>query len=181
MYCKRWKIRYWWHITKKGWQRLSSSADTTEYEYDAFVSYDFKDFPWVKHELMVELEQKRNFKLCVPHRDFPGGEVLEEIIVDRIHKSRKTILLLTPEFVKSHWCEFEFRMARSQLFDSGNDVIVAVILKPLPSGCVSGSLYQVLKKKLYLEWVEDNVDAKDLFWAKLSDALTVTNTLYQSL
>ncbi|ELU10331.1 hypothetical protein CAPTEDRAFT_122065, partial [Capitella teleta] len=142
--------------------------------YDAFLSYNFDDFPWVKHKLMVELEEKREFKLCVPHRDFLGGEILDEIIVDCIHRSRKTIMLLTPEFIKSHWCEFEFRMARSKLFDSGNDVIVAVILKPLPPGCVSRSLYQVLKKKLYLEWVEDNAIAQDLFWTKLSDALTAT-------
>ncbi|ELU02346.1 hypothetical protein CAPTEDRAFT_106792, partial [Capitella teleta] len=36
-----------------------------------------------------------------------------EIIVDRTHKSRKTILLLTPAFVKSNWCEFQFSMAHS--------------------------------------------------------------------
>ncbi|ELU07953.1 hypothetical protein CAPTEDRAFT_127735, partial [Capitella teleta] len=143
--------------------------------YDAFVAYDYNDFSWVKHQLIVEMEQKRGFNLCVHHRDFPGGEVLEEIIVDCIHKSRKTVLLLTPNFIKSHWCEFEFSMARSKLFDSGNDVIVAVILKPLPSGCVTGSLFQVLKKKLYLEWEDCDATAQDLFWRKLSDALTQTN------
>ncbi|ELU15098.1 hypothetical protein CAPTEDRAFT_189993 [Capitella teleta] len=180
IYCKRWRLRYWWYITRRGWQQFTSSADTTDYDYDAFVAYDFKDFSWVKHQLMVEMEQKRHFRFCVPHRDFPGGEVLEEIIVDRIHKSRKTILLLTPDFVKSHWCEFEFSMARSRLFASGNDVIVAVILKPLPSGCVSGSLYQVLKKKLYLEWENDDATGQDLFWRKLSDALTQTNSIRDS-
>ena len=174
-YCKRWRLRYWWHITRKAWQQITSSADTTEYEYDAFVAYDHRDVLWVKDVLLVEMEDKRNFKLCVHHRDFPAGDILEDVIVESIHKSRKTILLLTDEFVKSRWCDFEYRIARRQLFDHGKDIIVAVILKPLPLESVSGGLYQLLKEKLYLKWVDDDEAAKELFWRKLSDALGVNN------
>ena len=156
----------------KAWRQLSSSEYSHLYDYDAFVAYDYNDFFWIKNELLVEMEQKRKFRLCVHHRDFPAGHILEEIIVDRIHKSRKAIFLLTPNFVKSHWCAFELRMARHQLFDSGRDVIVPVILEPLPAGSVNGTLYQILKRKLYLEWVEDDEAAQELFWGKLSDAFT---------
>ena len=179
-YCKRWKLMYWWYITRKGWQHLTSSTDSTQYEYDAFVAYDYRDFHWVRNELLVEMEDQRDFKLCIHHRDFPGGDILEEIIVESIHKSRKTILLLTPRFVKSRWCEFEYRIARNQLFDHGRDIIVAVILKPLPPGSVNGSLYHLLKDKLYLEWVENDEVAKQLFWRKLSDALNSKSRTHKS-
>jgi hypothetical protein len=36
---------------------------------------------------------------------------------------------------------------------------------------VNKKLYEVLKRKLYLEWVDDDETAKELFWSKLSDAI----------
>ncbi|ELT87653.1 hypothetical protein CAPTEDRAFT_39731, partial [Capitella teleta] len=139
--------------------------------YDAFVAYDYDDYSWVRHNLLPELEQERGYKLCIHHRDFPAGEILEEIIVDRIRKSRKTILVLTAKFVRSQWCDFEMSMARSEMFESGRDIIIAVILKPLPFNCINKTLHNILKTKLYLEWVQEDHHAKELFWTKLDDAL----------
>jgi hypothetical protein len=101
---------------------------------------------------------------------FTPGSILEECIVDAIQRSRKTLLILSPEFVRSHWCNFEMSMARNKLFRSGQDVIVAVILRPLPLGSVSGRLYAILKTRLYIEWHPSSKDAQQLFWQKLVDA-----------
>jgi hypothetical protein len=172
-YCKRWRLKYWWYITRKSWQQLTSSAEEKNaFEYDAFVAYDYDDFAWVKNNLLEEMENKRNFKLCIHHRDFPAGYLLEEIIVDRIGKSRKTILLLTPKFIQSEWCEFEYSMARNQLFRNGRDVIIAVILRPLRADSINRRLRTLLEKKLYIEWVDNDPDGQELFWRKLNDALT---------
>ncbi|ELU10329.1 hypothetical protein CAPTEDRAFT_203987 [Capitella teleta] len=38
IYCKRWKLKYWWYITKRSYRQFKSSADTMEYDYDAFLS-----------------------------------------------------------------------------------------------------------------------------------------------
>jgi hypothetical protein len=168
LYCKRWRLRYWWYLLNKLWHR---EIEVDNYDYDAFVAYDYEDFQWVQHHLLPELEEKRGLRLCIHHRDFPGGEYLEEIIVDCIHRSRKVVLLLTPKFVRSRWCEFEFSIARNRLFESGVDVIVPVILQPLPAACVNGRLLQVLKKRLYLEWVDNNSIAQNLFWHKLADGI----------
>ncbi|ELU00360.1 hypothetical protein CAPTEDRAFT_145791 [Capitella teleta] len=151
---------------------MTAEKDDSQYDYDAFVAYDYNDYSWIRHSLLVEMEQGRGFKLCIHHRDFPAGEILEEIIVDRIQKSRKTILVLTSEFVRSQWCDFEVSMARSQMFQSGRDIIIAVILRPLPFNCINKTLHNILKTKLYLEWEPRDEHAKELFWAKLDDALT---------
>jgi hypothetical protein len=117
------------------------------------------------------METKRGFKLCVYHRDFLAGFNLEDIIVDRISKSRKTIFLLTPRFIEGEWFKFEFSMARNQLFRDGRDVIIAVILRPLPGRGINRRLRNLLQQKLYLEWNENNADAQKLFWRKLGDTL----------
>ena len=172
LYRKRWKLRYWWYLTKKGWHQMTVSADMTRYDYDAFVAHEYSDFTWVKDRLLVEMEEERGFKFCISHRDFRAGEILEEVIVDSIAKSRKTILVLTPHFVSSQWCNFELSIARNQLFDEGRDVILPVILEPLPAASINKTLHNILRKKLYLEWDEDG-DAQKLFWQKLTDALDI--------
>jgi toll-like receptor 13 len=111
LYRKRWKIQLWWYIIRKGFRDKKSAAN--HFDYDAFVAYDFDDFPWVKDYLLRELEEKRGLKLCIHHRDFPGGEYLEDIIVGLIHRSRKTIFLLMPKFVQSRWCDYELSIARN--------------------------------------------------------------------
>lgn len=102
---------------------------------------------------------------------------MEEVIEDNIRNSRKTILLLTPKFIQSEWCDFELAMSRNKLFASGRDVVIAVILKPLPVGSINGRVYNVLKSRLYLEWNPDDIHAQELFWAKLTDALRSGQTL----
>ncbi|ELT94995.1 hypothetical protein CAPTEDRAFT_68164, partial [Capitella teleta] len=141
------------------------------YKFDAFVAHDYDDFGWIRQHMIPQLEEGRNFRLCIGERDFIPGSQLEEVIVDNIRNSRKTILLLTPKFIQSEWCDFELAMSRNKLFASGRDVVIAVILKPLPVGSINGRVYNVLKSRLYLEWNPDDIHAQELFWAKLTDAL----------
>ena len=86
IYCKRWKLLYWRYMLTHGWAEVWHKADGTEYTYDAFVAFEVSDMRWIANKLMDELEKKRSFKLCVHHRDFPGGVILEQIIVDSIQK-----------------------------------------------------------------------------------------------
>jgi hypothetical protein len=169
-YCKRWRIRYWRYVLLEAFKRWWAETDPNAYDYHAFVAFQVGDIDWVTRKLLVELEQKHSYRLCVHHRDFPGGAVLQQIIVDSIHKSRKTILVITPEFMQSEWCAFEVQMARTRLYREGRDVIIPVILRAPPDGSLERNLPYVLKKN-YLKWMEDNDDAQMLFWAKLVAAL----------
>ncbi|XP_070537028.1 toll-like receptor 2 [Ptychodera flava] len=94
--------------------------------YDAFVVYNQHDSDWVIHELVPHLENidPPNFKLCIHERDFlPGYDIFENIL-DSIEQSKKTMLILSPDFAASEWCYFEMRMAQSCLFEEKRDIIV---------------------------------------------------------
>ena len=164
---KRWKIRFWLFAVKVSWRNFVSESDPSSYEFDAFVAHHFDDFDWIRQHLMPQLEDERHMRLCIAERDFKAGTILEEMIAVSILRSRKTILLLTPKFLESHWCDFELTLARNQLFDKGRDVIVAIILKPLPITSINHRLYTILKSKLYLEWDTDD----PYFLTKLTKAL----------
>uniref|UniRef100_A0A8C7FQQ6 TIR domain-containing protein n=1 Tax=Oncorhynchus kisutch TaxID=8019 RepID=A0A8C7FQQ6_ONCKI len=43
-------------------------------QYDAFISYNAHDEPWVLRELLPELEGEQGWKLCLHHRDFQPGK-----------------------------------------------------------------------------------------------------------
>ena len=68
------------------------------------------------------------------------GNVIEENIIESINQSFKTILVLTTNFVKSEWCEFELQMARMRCFDEGRDIIIVIMLEPVSALHMSTTL-----------------------------------------
>lgn len=43
-------------------------------QYDAFISYNAADEPWVVEEMLPKLEGEQGWRLCLHHRDFEPGE-----------------------------------------------------------------------------------------------------------
>uniref|UniRef100_A0A8C6U5K0 TIR domain-containing protein n=1 Tax=Neogobius melanostomus TaxID=47308 RepID=A0A8C6U5K0_9GOBI len=80
--------------------------------YDAFVSYNVHDEEWVYRELLPELEGRQGWKLCLHHRDFEPGKAIMENIVDAIYSSRKTLCVISHQYLLSEWCSREIQMAR---------------------------------------------------------------------
>lgn len=79
---------------------------SVKYRYDAFISYSHKDQAWTRKKLLPNLE-KNGVKVIIDFRDFePAAPSLLEM--ERAVKgSRKTILVLTPNYLASAWSEFE--------------------------------------------------------------------------
>jgi hypothetical protein len=171
-YKKRWKIRYWRFATNVWIRHAWEDSQLQGFAFDAFVCHDSRDIGWITSHLLPQLEDKRGFKLCLAERDFIPGANLQEHIVEHIEVSRKTILIITPNFIRSHWCSFETSMALSKTFQEQRDIIIPIILQPLPLSSINKKLYDVLSKKLYLEW-DESEDAQRFFWEKLVDALKV--------
>ena len=96
-----------------------------------------------------------------------AGGGLADTIVEAIDNSRKVILLITPAFTESQWCDFEMNMA---LVNKMNDIII--IHKQPVYYCrkASRTLLALLKARLYLQWT-DVEDGQNLFWGKLRDCL----------
>jgi hypothetical protein len=83
-----------------------------EFNYDVFISYSSKDKAWVRGELLPRLEAS-GLRVCIDYRDFrPGAPSITEM-ERAVLTSRKTVLVLTPDYVASAWTEFETLMLQT--------------------------------------------------------------------
>ena len=82
----------------------ASSHDT--FRYDAFISYSHKDRSWVRGTLLPRLEGE-GLRVCIDYRDFEIGVPSLINMENAVRDSRKTLLVLTPDWVASDWTAFE--------------------------------------------------------------------------
>ncbi len=178
MYKKRWKIRYWIHAARESW-RQSHDPDArpntlTGYTYDAFVAYSTngEERSWVHTTLREKLEGEHGLKLCIYYRDFKLGRDLADTIVEAINVSRKTLLILSPNFLHSSWCEFEVRMAHEKVVTEKRDSLILVIFTKLDQAGtrIPRKLAKLLEKRIYIEWTQDP-DGQKLFWRRLVESI----------
>ncbi|KFM83128.1 Toll-like receptor 2, partial [Stegodyphus mimosarum] len=151
-----WYIRYWiFHIQARMKEGKFSHPYEPRYVYDAFVSYNSENTPWVLTYLLPALEaQEPTFKLCVHERDFQVGALITENILEAIDGSKKVILVLSESFIKSEWCMFELHMAQHKLFDDIRDALILVKLENIDKKLYTKNLLYLEKTRLCLEWTE---------------------------
>jgi hypothetical protein len=77
-----------------------------EFRCDAFISYSHKDSAWVRDMLLPRLEGE-GLRVCIDYRDFEVGAPSLVNMENAVERSRKTVLVLTPNWVASEWTEFE--------------------------------------------------------------------------
>ncbi|KAF4077665.1 hypothetical protein AMELA_G00210640 [Ameiurus melas] len=142
------------------------------FKYDAFISYNARDEPWVVEKLLPNLEGEQGWKLCLHHRDFEPGRSIIDNIMDGIYSSRKTICVITYNYLRSTWCSKEIQMANFRLFDEQKDVLILVFLEDIPTHQLSPyhRIRKLVKKKTYLKWPKNGEDTR-VFWQKLRIAL----------
>ncbi|XP_071340767.1 toll-like receptor 13 isoform X3 [Trachinotus anak] len=141
-------------------------------QYDAFISYNTHDEPWVIRELLPKLEGEQGWRLCLHHRDFEPGKPILENITDAIYRSRRTICVISRRYLESEWCSREIQVASFRLFDEQKDVLILVFLEEIPT-CELSPYYRMrklLKRWTYLSWTRAG-EHPELFWEKLRQAL----------
>ncbi|MED6235680.1 hypothetical protein ATANTOWER_031532 [Ataeniobius toweri] len=145
-------------------------------QYDAFISYNYHDEPWVIGELLPKLEGEQGWRLCLHHRDFEPGKPVIDNITDAIYSSRKTICVISRRYLESEWCSREVQTASFRLFDEQEDVLILVFLEDIPTYLLSPyhRMRKLLKKQTYLSWPRA-ADQPEVFWEKLRKALQTGN------
>lgn len=84
----------------------------TEFAYDVFISYAHEDDAWVWNWLVPRLKRE-GLQVCIDGECFePGAPSLTEM-ERAVIQSRKTLLVLTPEYLSSEWSEFENILAQT--------------------------------------------------------------------
>lgn len=181
-----WKIKYSYYVFRswfsEHWSRLREKEENSK--YDAFISYNFSDEQWVMNELLPNLEGNGSFfKLCLHHRDFELGRNIVDNIVTAVYSSRKTICVVSRNFLQSEWCSLEIQLASYRLFDEHRDVLLPVFLEPISERQLSSyhRMRKVMLKKTYLQWpgsdCNNPLQAQELFWNQLRRAIKTGSRL----
>lgn len=173
-----------WCFTKFGWRlhkmtprRGSPRArngeggaivadEETDRPYDAFVSYSSLDEDFVVQELAPRLENgHKRFRLCLHYRDFPVGASIAETIVRSVESSKRTILLVSNNFLDSEWCKFEFQTAHQQVLSEKRNRVILILMPDLDDQKLDNTLKLYTRTRTYLR-IDD-----PWFWEKLFFAM----------
>jgi len=176
IYRFRWKIRYLYYITKSrylGYLTVRKNTDAKEYEYDAFISYANEDKQFI-HLLIQKIENENNFQVCIHERDFLPGVPIADSITKAINNSRKTIVVLSKNYLNSYWCTFEFNMARMESIYSREDtnVLFLIFYENVEARDIPLYIMDVVNSDTYLEYPRDPEEGDIVFWNKIVHAIT---------
>ncbi|KAM9851745.1 toll-like receptor 21 [Aulostomus maculatus] len=185
-----WKMKYGYYVFRswfgEQWRTLREKEENCK--YDAFISYNSSDETWVMEQLLPNMEGNgSSFKLCLHHRDFELGRDIVDNIVTAVYSSRKTICVVSRNFLQSEWCSLEIQLASYRLFDEHRDVLLLVFLEPISERQMSSyhRMRKVMLKKTYLQWPGTDctspLEAQELFWNQLRRAMRTGSKLENEL
>ena len=138
-------------------------------QYDAFVSFSGWDDAFIIRELMPRLEGPRPgqhwYRLCVHFRDFPVCASIAETILDVVDNSRRVIMVISDNFLRSEWCHFEFQASHYQLLREKQYRIIMVLLHDINTDLLDNLLRMFLSTRTYVKYGDP------LFWSKIEYAM----------
>ena len=173
-YRKRWRIlRFLYRVLYGGRRRREWDQLNDDCEYDAFIAYS-DETPevrrWVNVTMQTELERNRGVELFIHQRDLLGGGFLLERIDDAMRRCRKTVLVLSPEFLRSRVCLYQAWSAHTSMVTEQRDAVVLVRLQALPVAGITATLTSLMEIRECLNWTDDP-EGQELFWERLTDVL----------
>lgn len=129
------------------------------------MSYSGLDQEWVQDCLVQNLEP--GYKLCLHERDFDVGRSITENIVNFMSKSKSCLIILSENYLKSNWCNFEAQIAQTLM---KQDAVTMILLENelATRSNLSISVKSLVKTRTFIIW--DEKDAK--FWRRVDEALT---------
>ncbi|XP_071121921.1 toll-like receptor 4 [Mytilus edulis] len=175
VYRYRWKLRYLYYMVKVKWhdpEHKSDNKDERLYMYDAFVSYANEDDTFVHHKLLNNLEKNGGIQLCLHKRNFLPGNDIATNITSAIHNSRKTIVIMSANYLASYWCMFEFNMAKMEsIYERNCENILFLVFYEQMSACdLPLRILELVHCQSYIEYPNDEY-GDVVFWEQLQKAI----------
>ncbi|VDI71033.1 Hypothetical predicted protein, partial [Mytilus galloprovincialis] len=141
--------------------------------WDAFISFKSQDadHKFVSSKLYMKLETQLGYKLCIHHKDFLPGKAIANNIVDCIANSRRTILIISREYLQGGYTTFELEMAHAEMISTkSKHKIIPVLLDKYENlqGLMDDTLKHLIQTVTYITWPGETSqrDVKT-FWKRL--------------
>ncbi|CAH1791991.1 unnamed protein product [Owenia fusiformis] len=106
--------------------------EESDKRYDAFLSYTGLNGEWVRDELLTRLENEGH-NLCLHERDFAAGEPIVDNIIDAIEESRRTIIVLSNQFLRGGYTMYEFIKSHDDWVRGEREPVIVVLYDPIGS------------------------------------------------
>ncbi|KAM9840790.1 toll-like receptor 5 [Aulostomus maculatus] len=138
-----------------------------EVQYDAYLCFSDSDYRWVEVALLKKLDNKFSeeniLRCCFEARDFLPGEDHLSNIRDAIWGSRKTVCIVSKEFLKDGWCLEVFTLAQSRMLEELKNVLIMVVVGKVAHYQLVryNAVRAFVQRREYLIWPED---PQDLEW-----------------
>ncbi|KAK3606472.1 hypothetical protein CHS0354_041420 [Potamilus streckersoni] len=150
---------------------FQSYEDQDDRIWDAFVSYrsDPVDEEFVLRKLYNTLEKEMGFKLNLHFKDFAVGETIANNIIQAVQNSRRTILVMSKNYVKSEFTRFEYQCAQNEMLQRKHRII-PILLEDITEikDTIDPTLKVILNSVTYIMWPgEDNPKELNKFWKRL--------------
>lgn len=145
--------------------------------FDAYITYSLKDDGFVTQMLAPGLEQgSPRYRVGLHYRDFNVSSFVADTIVEAIESSKRTVLVVSKNFVESEWCRFEFKSALHEgLKDKHDGRLIVVALGEIQPKDVDPELRAYMKNAVHVSWGDR------MFWEKLKFAMPDVTKCHQSL
>ncbi|XP_063400238.1 toll-like receptor 4 [Mytilus trossulus] len=171
----KWKLRYLYYMVKVKWHQTDKESDNKDervYMYDVFVSYADEDQTFVHNILVKKLEKDGGIQLCLHKRNFLPGNDIATNITSAIHNSRKTMVIMSPYYLASYWCMFEYNMARMEgIYERDYENILFLVFYKQISTCdLPLQILELVQCQSYIEYPNDEY-GDVVFWEQLKRAI----------
>ncbi|XP_066270581.1 toll-like receptor Tollo [Branchiostoma lanceolatum] len=147
--------------SRYGWRFREDNEDMDK-PYDAFLSYSQHDLDFILQHILPGLETREPpFRVCLHHRDFIPGVPIAENILNAVEESRRTIVVVSRNFLDSDWCQLEFQAAHAQVLRERANRLIMILLEDIPVDDAPPDIKHYLQTNTYLRWGDER------FWERL--------------
>lgn len=139
--------------------------------FDAYISYSANDASFVRDVIATKLENScPSYKLCLHSRDFSENSRLSEFITQSLNFSRRTIVVLSKNYVDNEWKNAIFKKAHVDGLKESDMNVIAIYYDNVSYSSFDADLKAVIRKSSKLRWGDKN------FWKKLVEAMPQRQT-----
>ena len=168
VYRLRWKLR---HLYYRRYKRHATKGYDRLFETDVFVSYASTEGSFIKNKLVPAIETETTaIKLWIADRDSQAGASVAENLTHAIYHSKKTVIILSRNYLKENWCNFEMNMARLESVESKRKLIIIVLYEDISPKELPLDYLRLLRSEVSVEYPSHPQDL-DTFWISLIQAI----------